>query len=628
MLSDSVPEVHHKKVPFSGLSSRLNDKSGLVSKVYELAHVLFDDFDDEFTHGLTKPLQKKFQGRIRKDRLVQFLERYISDKLDSGAHTSEQSDPLRVAVLRLVAHDIKGACQILKDQKSHRLMLAVSQLGSADLAFMDSARHQLDAWRTQKSLSEFNLDIRALYEICAGNVAVCRGNEGKGTPVEDRAETFSISERYNLGWVECFALGLFYGREDRSKKTGVSTVEDAVRAFQYRCDHGEEAQKPGDNDAMWALLQYYASQILPGEEEDEVVEHPAFPGCLSSLAKPWDHSELFNFYQAMAANTMFVKSLLPTDGIARVDQLAEALASELSANGDIASAIYALMHISKPETRQAMIQDLLDRSASSLPGPDTATTNAGIELWTRLTMDLKVPQSWLYMAKARYAASTTNNGGDNVSELRFLVAAEAWELAHECLLRRVAPSFTIDEDWAGLLEMCALFGDDAARRVPGWYDGGAVYQTFANLMSGRITKQDTETMGELRKKLVTLASRHAKSHVQLGRLGNHEREEHIAIKEMANGLARLAMRGGDVGNVKDILELPITQDVHAEVRMKLAHKDTDSGAVASHVSTALAKGTGRGRGARGKRGLVTSMPASRDAEMVEVGRGQGGESIA
>lgn len=611
-----IPELKHKKVPFSTLSSRHGKSDQSVIDIYNLAHVLFDEYEDEFTHGLNKPMQKKFRDRIRKDRLMQFLVQYISNSIGSTTRSLEKSDPLRAVVLRLVANDVKGACQLLKDQKSFRLMLAVAQLENADSTFMDAARHQINAWREQKTLSEFNLDIRALYEICAGNVTVCRGNDSKAVPVEDKVETFTISQRYNLDWLQCFAMGLSYGREEKDTKSGMSTIESTVLAFKRRCEQGEEPQKPAENDAMWALLQYYASWIIPDKDEQAKVDVPALPESLGSLAKSWDHSVLFDFYQAMAANNEFVAHLHKKDDHAKLDQLAEVFSSELCAKGDIASAIYALTHISNPDTRRVLIQDLLDRFAAILPGPDMVTSNAGIELWTRLTMDLKVPQSWLYMSKARYAASATNNGGDNIAELRYLVAAEAWDLAHDCLLKRVIPAFIIDEDWHGVIEMCALFGDDPVRKVSSWYDGGAIFQIFANLMIGQLDKHDKETIGNLRKKLVTMGSRQAKARVRLGQLSVHEREEHVAIKEMGNGLARLAVQGGEVGSLKEILELPLTEDVRGDVIMCLGDQQVEVGVTAASGTGAAA---GKARTATG-RGRRTQKTVSADSDMVDVGR--------
>jgi len=544
----SVPAVQHRATPFSHLASTTKDKE--VAEVYNLAHVLFDNYEDEFTHGLAGPLQKKFMHRIRKDRLTKF----IANRVALSSMAAEGINPVREAVVRLTAHDIHGACELLKKDKNYRIMLLVAQLDGADQTFMDDVKHQIDTWRDQKSLSEFDFDIRTLYEICAGNVSVSQGREGRSVPVEDRAETFQFSTRYNLDWLQCFALGLFYGKQEKNNDEGISRIEDAVREYQARCDRGEESVKPDENDVAWSLLKLYAADKT-GE-----FEIPSFPAAVQGLAKPWDHSDLFTFYHAINAN------LDINSNASRADELADTLASELSANRDIASAIYALLHISAASTRQAQIQDLLDRFAGALPGPDTATSDAGIQLWQRLTMDLKIPQSWIYMSKARFAACSTNTNseGDNISELKFLVAAEAWEEAHECLLKRVAPSFVIDGDWDGLLNVCGLFGDEPARKVEGWNNGGNVYLCFASVMTGSIDKTDGSAMGSLRKRLVGWGKavgglKGAK--VQLGRLSRHELEQHVAIREMANALARLAGEGAVVGTLEEVLELPVTQDV-------------------------------------------------------------------
>lgn len=570
-----------------------------MADIYDLAHILFDDFEDEFTEGLSSPLQKKFSHRIRKDRLSKYLNTHILSALgDGNLATTEQITPIRAAFLRLVAHDISGACELLQKSQNYRLLLLVAQLDGADEAFMDDMKHQIDAWRDQKSLSEIDCDIRALYEICAGNVSISQGREGKTVPVEDRAETFHLSTRFDLSWLQCFALGLFYGKEEKTNNEGVSRIEDAVREYQARCSRGEEVTKPPEDDVRWTLLKLYAS------EQDKAVSAPLFPAALEGLAKPWNHADLFAFQQAVQANLT-----VETDN-SKTDELAESFASELSTKGDVASAIYALMHMSNPETRKSLIQNLLDRFAAVLPGADAATTDAGIALWQRLTMEFRIPTSWIYMSKARYAASDTNAGGDNVSELRYLVAAEAWEDAHECLLKRVAPGFIIDEDYIGLFEMCSLFGEDPARRVAGWYEGGEVFQTFGQLMSGGIGKTEGTVIAALRKRLVSMGTKHAKEarsqKARLGQLSQHELEEHVAIKEMANALARLAAQGASVGSLKEILELPITQDVKMEVVMGLGDNkaEGDAGAITTT--------SGKGR-RRGKAPGVQSTPTGDDA---------------
>lgn len=593
---------------FSQLAGR-SDKE--AARACNLAHVLFDVYEDEFTAGMNPLTQDKFAHRIRRDRLIRSLADEILSTLGTDLTAAEQLTPLKGALLRLSAYDIAGARQLMARSKNDRLAILLSQLGGTDEAFMADMEHQIDAWREQKTLSEIDCDIRALYELCAGNVGISKGREGKGVPVEDRAETFSISTRFGLTWIQCFMLGLLYGRAEKKNNEGIAKIEDAVREYQARCNTGEESVKPSDNDVSWSLLKLYASKY------EKTISAPEFPAALEGLKKSWDHSSLFNFYNAIHATVP-----VPTKSDV-ADDLAETLASELSARDDLPSAIYALSHISRPELRKALIQDLLDRFAATLPGPDTATSDSGIALWQRLTMDLKVPTSWIYMSKARFAASETNNGGDNVSELRYLVAAEAWDEAHECLLRRVAPGFVVDQDYGSLLEMCALFsaGNDPTERVSFWHTGGAVFESFGRLMSGSISKNEASEIAEVRKSLTALGHKVGRDNrskarsIKLGQLSMHELEEHVCLKEMANALARLGFAGASVGTPREVLELPITEDVRMEI---LTREGTSNKSEEGETVRKKANPSTRKRNpSRGLGGRSTSTPQHKDEDAME-----------
>ena len=580
-----------------------------MARFYKLAHILFDDYEDVYTRGLSGPLQKQFRHRIRKDRVLEYVSEQILSQLGDELNTAEKLNPAKAAVLKLTANDVQGACELLKQSQNFRLMLLVSQLPGADDTFKGDMKLQLDAWREQKTLSEIDCDIRALYEICAGNVTISTGRDGKGVPVEDRAETFTISTRYNLSWLQCFTLGLLYGRAEMKTGEGLAKIEDAVREYQARCDKGEEPVKPADDDACWALLKLYASR------QDRSVTAPDFPSSLEGLATSWNHGDLFDAYNAVKA------TLKIATNSESADDLAATVASEFSAKDDLASAIYALTHLSDTETCKTSIQDLLDRFAASLPGSDTATSNSGIALWQRLTIDLKVPTSWIFMSKARYAASDTNNGGDSISELRFLVAAEAWDAAHECLLKRVAPAFVIDEDHTGLVQICSLFNrdDDPARRVTNWHEGGAVFMNFGRLMIGDIAKNDETTLRELRKRLVAMGRRQVarKEEIKLGSLSKHELYEHVATKEMANTLARLRSAGVEIGTAKEVLELPVTDDLRREIEVGMGGKDDVE---ASATATARVRTRKQGLGVRGM-GFSSSSQVQIDEDMPDAADG-------
>lgn len=226
------------------------------------------------------------------------------------------------------------------------------------------------------------------------------------------------------------------------------------------------------------------------------------------------------------------------------------------------------------------------------------------------------------MSKARFAASETNNGGDNVSELRYLVAAEAWDDAHDCLTKRVAPGLVVDQNYESLLDMCALFsaGNDPAKRVSSWYTGGAVFESFSKLMSGATPKDDILEIAELRKRLTNQGyktasdSRSKERGIKLGQLNLHELEEHVCLKEMANALARLSFAGADVGTSREILEMPITEDVRLEIltREGISSNIEENNAVRKKAAPSTRRNPSRGLSSRN-----TSTPQNKDVDAMD-----------
>ena len=59
---------------------------------------------------------------------------------------------------------------------------------------------QVESWRQHNVYSEFNEPIRALYELLAGNALRSIGRSSGAT--EDRASTFTLSERFELDWIQ------------------------------------------------------------------------------------------------------------------------------------------------------------------------------------------------------------------------------------------------------------------------------------------------------------------------------------------------------------------------------------------------------------------------------------------
>ncbi|KAL2425083.1 Nucleoporin [Exophiala dermatitidis] len=569
-IKDQAPFATHTAVPFSRIKDQLVRQrgSGAELDIYEVAHVLFDDYEDEFTAGLGRQQQQEFMGRIRKARLSKYLSSLVWSRHAEQIKSAETQRGATAAILHLTAKNVKAACDALLQEKDFHLMMLVSQIEQADDTFQDDMANQLMAWRKQGILSEMTEEIRALYEVLSGNTSFSQGVPDG--PVESRATTFAISERFDLDWIQAFCLCLWYGRW----KNG--DIRDAVREFQKKLDTGEEAASPeaanGDEDPLWVLLKLYACTAqFNNARTRSGIEVPVFPEAFSSLSGPWDCYKTFRLHHALAAA---IPDIVTIDQ-AKADELATSLAFERSARGDVLGAIWALLHITDSTTRQSFIIDLLARHAAALPDPPSSSdvteqqqsTNS---LWRGLVTSLKVPGSWICRAKALYARSSNTS----LEELNLLIAAEDFAEAHECLLRRVAPRLVIDEDWETLRNILAKFGQDPEAKIDSaeWQAGGAVYADFVSLMGimGFGSTGNTVNRKNLLQRLQTALTglkNASNTNGSLSAAQNREKlEERVALCEMARVVARaLEMdldedRRSSVGDKKSILDLPLGAD--------------------------------------------------------------------
>lgn len=495
-LVDRVPFATHVAVPFSQTKDQLIRRQRGCSEeidVYELAHVLFDDYEDEFTVGLSRQQQQEFSWRIRKDRLSRYLASLVwarHGEQIKAAENKQQGSAAATAVLHLTAKNVKAACDALQQEKDFHLMLLVAQIEQADDGFQDDINDQLAAWERQGIIPEITEEIRALYEILAGNTCLSQGNQNG--PVENRAGTFAISEKFGLDWIQAFCLCLWYGRY----KNG--DIADVVKDFQDKLVTRQESATPvdanGNEDPLWVLLKLFASSSNNAKGGSQGVDNdtdvPVFPQALASLSGPWDGHKTFRLHHAIAAAIPSV-----TVDQAKADDLAVSLAFERSVRGDILGATWALLHVTDAGKRLVLIQDLFTRHAAALPEPpndqdhdhEQQAKQSPSSLWTGLTASLKVPGSWICRAKALYARSSNRS----LAELKLLVLADDFAEAHECLLRRVAPRLVIDEDWRALGAVLAKFGENPETKVDAgghgngteWQAGGAVYADFVALVA-------------------------------------------------------------------------------------------------------------------------------------------------
>lgn len=562
MIDHGIPYATARTLPFS-TAALVDSSSKHEQLVWELASILFDDDESDIGSDIPGPLLSKYKDRIRKDRLSVFWSQICRDKAltaVSAAPTAEER-----AVAYLTTNDIAKACDALVEGKDFRLATLVAQIGG-DIVMHEGMAVQIDAWRALKNLSEMTDPIRALYELLAGNTCVCQGNKG---PMEDQAKTFVITEKFKLDWKRSFGLRLWYAireeepleiavkkyaadLETKETQTPIPWFAEERISLPWSDKHSEDRE-----DVLWGMLKLYAD-MKAGTSTTRLTD-VVMPQ--NATGNPVDARFSFEIYHALS--TRLPKQV----DLHRADQLAWDFATQLESAGEWHWAIFALLHLSDAPQRRKALQTVLAHHAVDIDESD----NQHLKL---LTESFKIPEAWIWTAKALYARSVQR---DHVKEVDYLLRAKSWSEAHKTLCRIVAPQAIIEQDHATLLQLLDNFA--AKDKVSDWYLGGQVYEDYAHLMRGPSGREKTVVLKRLLSALPALV------HDRPGKLGFAEM---VAVQEMSRmvGFAVLAddekvSRGKEslktlsliilqTFDSSRVLQLPVAGDTHLKQTVDLS----------------------------------------------------------
>ncbi|KAL8871264.1 MAG: hypothetical protein Q9174_002867, partial [Haloplaca sp. 1 TL-2023] len=416
-----IPYATSTKLPLREFAAHVETSSRMEKSVWDLASVLFDDLDPAAFGTIPAAEQQAYAYRVRKDLLSKLWSQVCveqAQKAVSAATTAEER-----AIGYLSANALVRACQTLLEAHDFRLATLVSQLPADGIMANDMAK-QIQEWGKLNALSEFSEPIRALYEICAGNVCVCEGKKGA---IEDRIKPFVISQRFHLDWQRAFGLRLWFGTK------ADDPIEAAVKKFSNDVTEGKEPVKPlapfqssssdeestsPPNDIRWGLLELFAAS--KGTSPPQSLLDITTPQ--STVGNPLDYRLSFQLY------TNLSHYISTNDDKQHADILTLNFASQLELQNHWTWSIFILLHLSSPPHRTSLIQELLARNAPHIAIPGKA--------FHLLTTDFKIPESWIYTAKALEARSLFQNFA---SEITYLQKAGDWNTAHERICGVVAP---------------------------------------------------------------------------------------------------------------------------------------------------------------------------------------------
>ncbi|MCJ1249171.1 hypothetical protein MMC30_006394 [Trapelia coarctata] len=541
-----VPYAEAKRLPFRSKPST-SFATSHEELVWELASILFDDLDIDGNASIPDSHAMDFNHRIRKDRLSVFWAHICQDKALAAVASATTAEERAIAYLSM--NKVAEACDALVDGKDYRLATIIAQIGG-DPVIHEGMSSQLEQWRQMNALSEMTDPIRALYELAAGNTCTCMGVSGGR--IVDRVEALLISQRFNLDWKRAFGLRLWYGIKTaepieaavkkfakdlkglESKKPLPWFIEEGV-SLPWRDEHANERE-----DVLWGILKLYA-ESQDGTNTTRLADVIMPP---NAAGNPMDSRFSFELYQALS--TRFPAHSDPT----RADQLSWDFAVQLEAGEQWHWAIFVILHLSGPQQRQKALQDLLARHA-----PKIEESNAG--QMRLLTEVFKIPEAWIWDAKAVYARAVQQN---HVKEVDFLLRGKNWDEAHKTLCRIVAPQAIIEEDYDTLFGLLENFG--RRDKVADWNLGGQVYQDYVHLMKGLTGRERQVVLKRLAGSLAALVQDRP------GRLGFAEM---VAVQEMSAVVGKTVL--ADKENTADgfrVLRLPLTGDKHLQHTMDLS----------------------------------------------------------
>jgi len=234
----------------------------------------------------------------------------------------------------------------------------------------------------------------------------------------------------------------------------------------------------------------------------------------------------------------------------KADQLAWSFAAELESAGQWLWALFAVLHLSKAEQRQVAIQELLARHA-----PDVDEYNS--ETLQIIFDEFKIPEAWLWEAKALFARSVQQ---DHVKEVEYLLRAKNWDEAHKTLCQVVAPQAIVEQNYTTLQQLLSNFVEKD--QIRGWNLGGQIYEDYVSLMKGPLGTGKNAVVKRLLRTLPAMV------HDRPGKVGFVER---VAIEEMSAVVGKTVLDDKENSSERSrVLRLPLAENMHLKHTVDLS----------------------------------------------------------
>nr|CAD7197115.1 unnamed protein product [Timema douglasi] len=449
---------------------------------------------------------------------------------------------------------ILDACNLLQDSSDFNAAILVAQSAGSWLP-RQHMEQQLVNWSEVSADKFMSPERLQMFSLVAG---VPLFSSAHGT----------INVCKDLDWKRAFGVHLWY------MCSQASSITDALLKYEEAFDSPESSNRyahppdplyfEGDDmqpetssgravwDLCYHLLKLYSSRSHPLDQ----LLNPA-----THTSDPLDYRLCWFLFQVLTAL-----------GYTHLSDYSAALlhtsfASQLEGLGLWHWAVFVLLHLKNQPSRQAAIQDMIDRHV------ELSEDQEYREKEEFLVEKLDIPSSWIHRAKATLAL--VHNRYKDAAW--YMINAGLWKESHQIIMKHIAADAIANENYKYLEELlAALVPANRSGTIAGWSSTGQLLWDFLQVlkeMEGLLSQQGVSYgyhLEGLRSKLMSLCPR-------INMLPCHSAKDRLCQSEIAQHVVHLVSRLVLVdvqGNVSSevlarlVEQLPLPKDF---ARIELRH---------------------------------------------------------
>ncbi|KAF8978977.1 hypothetical protein BGZ46_005960 [Entomortierella lignicola] len=462
---------------FTTLMNRLKELQHNLSAQEVYAWILGQSlFDPQPTPAniseMTVLAQESYESIGRRTRCSNWLSYVIKPLLEAdmrriesegGEHAKEE------ALFLLLASNKRQMASVAAVQsKNLRLATLIAQSGRGSQPLL-GLENQMKLFKELGMEGHIPVNYQKVYALLSGALDI--NIAPKGAPHQYVTD--------GLDWRQVFGLYLWH-----SSLPGAN-LQQAVDQYTASMATRKSVAKPfpwyqknldgSDPEHYDLLFQLIVHSTLPSKALEDAL-HP-----LGMTPSSLDYRQSWIFYMILSQSLQVGRFRFETSHA----KICQNFLFQLESLGLWEWAVFVALYLETADSREMVIQQILERHVD-LPIPPSTTTSTAAEDFDRwefegekntfLVKTLQIPEAWLWNARATRA----KYHGELFLEVFSLLKGGEYQKGHSLILSTLAPVSILQGDLGTLSKVLNMVDQS---KVYGWETGGSIYQEYIDCCS-------------------------------------------------------------------------------------------------------------------------------------------------